>query len=432
MRAWLLLVALVTAAPTDDVKDLVRDLGASSTPTRNRARDTLAARRDPSVIAPIVAALPRFGFTSRTAAQKVLEAMPWPHIQKRMRALLRSPDLELRALAAASLFRKGDEAGVPAAARALREGRHEGPDYWPVLIRAYSIRHEDISAAIRSRLPKLQGHALRYALIHVFLAEDRLAISLVESLTTSKDRAVRLPACALLYQMGRRDVIPALATNLADAAGTELALRDALRFLAPVPRPPKAVLGALVTRLAGDDRAAIQVAVLGQLADWACLQALPLALERLDHDDGKVARAAFGLIVRLTGRDRQEALETALSHRDGTIRVLAAEALRRLDIHAGLPVVLEVLRSRNVVDRREAARVLGTFPLRRVIPSLIDAFMDRDRLVREAASKGLCRVVTTLFPHLRLDWSILDPRAPAEARKKAVEVLRAWWKARSR
>ena len=114
-----------------------------------------------------------------------------------------------------------------------------------------------------------------------------------------------------------------------------------------------------------------------------------------------------------------------------TIRVLAAEALRKYDDLGGLSVVAEVLDGDDVAARREAARVLGDFRTPKAIPLLIDALEDADVTARNYAWFGLMRTLPVLFPYRRFDLTSpgFASNAPAPARARAVAVLRAWWTA---
>ena len=117
-----------------------------------------------------------------------------------------------------------------------------------------------------------------------------------------------------------------------------------------------------------------------------------------------MARAAFGLVAELAGKAQLDTLRKSLASAAPSVRVAAAEALRRFGDDSGLLPVLDVLKEGTVTERREAVKVLGGFRVRGAIPRLIDALEDPDASVRSYAWSGVRQVIVALFPYRRLDW----------------------------
>jgi HEAT repeat protein len=439
MRAWwrgavtalVLALALQTAA-AKTLPELVKDLGDKDYAVRLAAYRALLARPDPAAAILLGKAFPGYDHASRTYAKVILDRLPIEKTRALFRSLLRSEDPELRALGAASLFVKGDVSGVEIAAKALRDPKHTDTIAYHIMVRLVYVRHPLVSRAALERLRTAASVTLiRQVMTHVNYTGDRQAVPDIERLTTSKDIEVRLRARGLLFRLGRADVVPDLAVDLADPKGSYTALNDVLVWLGRGPKPPDVVSKALLTRLESEGQPLTVSRILETLADWGYRPAIEVAKPYLDDPDARVARAAFGLIARLAGRPQIDALRRSLRSKVPLIRVLAAEALRRFDDTSGLSVVIAELGEDDVEARREAARVLGDFRMQEAVPALVDALEDADSAVRSQAWSSLMRTLPALFPYRRFDLNGLGyaASAPAPARAKAVAALRAWWAA---
>jgi HEAT repeat protein len=96
----------------------------------------------------------------------------------------------------------------------------------------------------------------------------------------------------------------------------------------------------------------------------------------------------------------------ALKDEDFRIRATAANTLRNIgwpDAGEALPAFIERLRDKNAAVRAESAMALGTLvgepeAAKEVIPSLIEAQIDRDPMVRKCATDTLADIRESLGP----------------------------------
>jgi HEAT repeats len=433
--AGIVLALAVSSAGAKPIPDLVRDLGSKQHGLRVAAYRALVALRNPAVVGPLAAALPGYDTLGRTYAQIILDALPHARTRGVFRSLLRSDDPELRVLGAVSLNKKGDPSGLVIAAKALRNTLYKDAVTYGIMVRLVYVRHRLITEAVRERLRlKATAAMVRCMMLHVNYVADAEAVPALRVLTSSEDLEVRIRARALIYRFGQLVDVTGLAAELANPKVSYVALSDVLTWMKYGPKPPQALAKALLTRLEGEGQPLTVSRIFDTLAAWRYRPAIEFAKPFVDDPDIRVARAAFGLIAKLVGRPQLDALRRSLESKTPTIRVLAAEALRKYDDQSGLVVVIAVLGGDDVEGRREAARVLGGYRMREAIAPLIDALEDADQTARTHAWTGLARMLPSLFPYRRFDLAALGYAAnsPAAARADAVAVLRAWWAARPR
>ncbi len=425
-----LLLAGTSTATAKTIPEWVADLGHKSSTVRLAARSALIQMKSTAVIAPIAAALPGFDYSSRIYAQGVLNALPPAKTRGLFRSLLKSGDPELRTMGATSLYRQGDPAGVCVLARDIRDETIPEATMLRVLMRLYAIRHQDVSAAIRDRLKVAETRTILWLLLRLIsYSNDVAAIPLLLPRSNSEHLEVRLRVRALLYRLGHREVQSDLAKDLADPEGSYAALNDALQCIQTTRTAPDSFKKALVARLEAGDDALSAARILGMLTAWTYRRAIPVAEKLLEDGDARVQKAAFTLISKLAGRSQLDALRRSLENGTDPIRILAADALRRFDDESGLSVLIELLKSSPVTERRDIARVLGGFRRRESIPPLIRALTDEDLTVATYALTGVQQVMTALFPYRRFDWvglRAIGVHTPAD-RKKLATTLRAWW-----
>jgi HEAT repeat protein len=425
----LLLAGSASAAPTS-LTDLVAALGDKDYGARQQARTELMSRKDPAVIRLLAAAMPSMDYSARIYAQSVLDVLPPEKTRGLWLSFLKANDADLRALAAVSLYRRGDFVGIPVVARDLRNADLDPGQATHALMRIYTVRHPILRAAVIERLGRNATVAVWRALLrHVYYVRDAAYVPPLRSIATHPTMEVRVRVRAILYVLGATDVVADLAGEIAGRKVAYSVLLDVLTWLEQGPEPPAALRDAVLRHLEDEEHALTIARLLGTLASWRHHGALPLAEKLLDHDDPKVVKAAFALIAEIAGKGQIPSLRRGTESPVHAVRVLAAEALRRFDDESGLPAVLEVLRTGDAVDRREAARVLGGYRRRDVVPPLLLAFDDEDVSVRTYAYSGLAQVITALFPYRRFDWSRYSTmaRAAPTVRRQRIAELRAWW-----
>ena len=148
----------------------------------------------------------------------------------------------------------------------------------------------------------------------------------------------------------------------------------------------------------------------------------------LESDDVQVSKAAFDSLMQMgTGLDAKY-LRSLLASARPQLAIAAADALRRLDDHAGLSKLIE-LAKRPGKDRPVAVEALGKFRARRAVPTLIDLLEDKDQNIRSRAQRGLQRILRGMFPYRALDLAATGYRSGGGTapRREAVAKIRSWW-----
>ena len=131
----------------------------------------------------------------------------------------------------------------------------------------------------------------------------------------------------------------------------------------------------------------------------------------------------------LEGGLDEAALLPLLNSDDVEKKLMGADALRRLNNHRGLTIVIEILASGESNDRSEAARVLGGFRVPAAVEPLIKALSDANSLVRMRAGYSLSAVLGSLFPYRRFNFTTVgwSYSASQTANRTAIAAIRAFW-----
>jgi HEAT repeat protein len=237
-------------------------------------------------------------------------------------------------------------------------------------------------------------------------------------------------ARAYLHELGWSDQAAPLGSDLAEGVG-HVEFGFVQQVLSTGRRVPDPVLDGVAARLGREKDAALLVKEIAFLGSHRHAKARPALRPLLAHPNEAVARAAFDVLVLLSGPVDEDTLRPLLAGPDAARRLWAADGLRRRDDHAGLPEAVRALRSGAVPERRTAARLLGGYVTDLSVPPLLDALADENVEVRGAAGEALARLLSNLFPYRVFDlrttgWA---PDADPATRGAAIATLRAWWDA---
>ena len=171
----------------------------------------------------------------------------------------------------------------------------------------------------------------------------------------------------------------------------------------------------------------VEVVLARLLADWKDPRAIGYLLQSLKlPDDGAVRIAAEGLLVFKDNAHVAEALREMLSSSQARERLTAAEILSRFHTAPALEILAGHFRKES--EREIRAQILvelldSKAPQRKA--ALIDALVDPDAAIREAAWTGLKD-----YPDLpRVAY---DPEGPLEERARCVADLRLWQQGKRR
>jgi len=456
-RIFALVLLAAVAAAARDVESLAAQL--KDPKRRVAAYRELRAARDPAAVAPVRRAIEDLPDSQRHWGLNVLDAYPPDVARRAFRPLLRSSSPWTRLYAAEALHRRG----VPNMARtihaALRTPNlHErvkrrmlGRLMWGRLPRERALLE-----TVRGFLvPGEPAGVIADAALVLKGVDDDGAVEPAKELLDDRRSAVRAWAAALLVHLGLAEHTPTVAEAMrtGELGGALYRVRQLLRGLGGTPRE---IRGALRDLLARDLPAGALLAVVRWVRDIKDRGAMPQLEKLLEHENAQVRKEAGEVLLSFAGRGSAgssgvpKSLEpgdvAALARmmrdkdRDGVRawltdqkiarRLVAADALRRMEEESGLPVILAALADEDGPERATAARLLAGFRRPYVVPPLLAALEDESIAVRSAAFRSLGEVLAALFPQrrIRMGSTAYDPRLDPVKNAPAVARLRAWWR----
>lgn len=430
----LLLLGLVVdgsdALAGTSVRELVDDLGGTDARARGAAYRELVKRRDPAALPLLRKAMPTWEHTGQYYGVLVLERYPRREVRSTWRRLFRCASPFVRVWTGMALHRAGEKDVVDGIVEALADEGASHVARTRMVSRLGWPKDERLRDAVRDQLRVGAPVSLLVqiaARLHRF--RDRAAIVRLRALALDPRPGVRALAAAWLYDAGELRQAQVLATQLKN--GIPYAeFKQVAQMLAANRRVDDAILDAVVARLADEKNVTLllqQIAFLGQHRHAKARGALR---KLLLHANERVSRAAFDVLVRLTGRLREETIGPLLDGNDIDKRLWAAEALRQRDDRRGLAVAVDVLGTGTVPQRVGAAALVASFVTDEAVEPLLDALEDPHLDVRRAALGGLSRLLGRLLPYrvLKLTSTGYAADADAPARAAALETLRAWWR----
>ncbi len=438
--------------------ELVEQLGSDEHNERYQAYLALRRRADPKTPALLATRLPEFPIACHYYGVLILDGFDDKRVEKPLRKLLKCPSPYLRVCAALQLHGRGAKGMAKTMARELT-AEELPPEIWlKIMKRLRGGRVPKDASVMRALLDPIvvgsDSAAIREIAAVMNDADARAAVPTFEALLEDERAGTRAVAAAFLRARGQdRDADLAAALRGTELASGDVYMLDQIltrRDAAPV--PPIVVEALIVASRAEANSSALRaiVQVLGQLSDES---ALPRLRELTAHKHKSIAKAAARAIEKLSGtktgtsssatssleptdtvaltkmtqeRD-QAALGAWLHDGDSKRRLAAADALRRMDDHSGLDVVLAECTSTEVTDRREAVRAAGQFRVDAAVETLITAMLDEDSTVRNYARSGLNATLLTLLPHRGFRLTARGEPDTPESRTKHVARLRAWW-----
>jgi HEAT repeat protein len=428
--ACLLLFSFPATAGERPISELVAELGGADANLRNTALNELRNRKDPRVIPLLVEALPGFEYIGQYFAFMILDVFPPKQTMPAFRALVKSDQPYVRLAAATSLLRLGERKAVPVIVEALLTKDVPTNTRMYMLNRLYSIRDPEVLAAVRSFLVPGEDPVILGSVMNLLAnQQDAASRAACEKLLADPRPGVKAMALAFLYRMGDEARAVALAKAL-ESGEIEYSEFQRVRMLLYVmPRVSAEILDAVVVMLETEENTNILTQAIGLLAKFRHRKAIPLLKKLLDHENRLVAKAAFEALAGLGGALDEDTLRPLLDSEDIDRRLMAADALRRMDDDTGLPVLIEILSTGANQQRADAAKSLGGFRRAEVVEPLLAALLDDYTTTRMYAESGLRAVLQALFPYRRLDFGTvgLNWNSSLESRKAAAERIRKWW-----
>jgi len=425
----LVLLAPAVAFAGDDVRALVDDLGGRDAARRSAAFRTLVEAQDPAALPLLRDAIPGWDDVGRTYGLRAIDAYPPRQARRTWTALARCDVPFVRLWAANALRLAGEKGQEGVVAEALH-----APDVTPterirMLDQLGWPDEPSLRESIRALLAPTADLAVLVRVVSTLhRAGDRDAVPALEALLATADPDRRGLAAALLYDLGRVEQAAVVASCIRRRMGTA-ALAEVVAILSPDRRVTDEILDAATGRLGGERDPRRLLLLIGLVGAHRHLGARNALRDLLGHGNAAVSRAAFDVLVRLSGPLQEDTLRPLLGGPDPGKRLWAAEALRRRDDLSGLPVVVEVAKTGTVPLRRQAVALLASFTTDEAVEPLIDALVDDHLDVRRAAVSSLARLIGRLFPYRTVDLGLVGYHPEVEERERhaAAQRMRAWW-----
>ncbi|MCP5070933.1 MAG: HEAT repeat domain-containing protein [bacterium] len=440
LRGLLVVAAvLVFVAPwahaEQSVEALVESIGNTDYKLRNPAYTELIRRKDPKAVSLLVAKLPGWSTSSQSMGVQIIEYTPGKASVSALKKLLQPEHAYLCARSAASLNRL-KATGFDGIFQKLFDAvATDTTKLRSAIDGLYNVDRPALRKIMREQF-KQNGEA-ESLLLSRFLnwfrsvGGDDTVVDWARAKSASEEPRVRVLAGAwMLYvddPAGLEPFISALETGEVDYS-TFSTFQS--WFYVKGSLDPKAQ-AAIADRLSEETNSSFITVGLRLLAKLGYANLKGLAESLLEDSNESIATAAFEALAGMSGGLNADVLRKLLAESpDDGRRLLAAEALRKMDDDSGLEVVLGIAKD-NAAKRSEAARVLGGFRIRRVVDPLIEMLSDPDQTVRQKASYSLGYVWTSLFQYRRLQLQAAGyayTKSPAE-NSAAVAKIRAWWQA---
>lgn len=423
-------LAGTSALASESLPDLVRDLGGTDASRRWAAYRALIRRRDRAALGLLRRALPSWNHTSKYYGVLVVDRYPAEEARRTWRALLETDDPFLRLWAGTALLRRGEKNTLEKTVQALTAPGVPPPVRVRMLTRLGRRIHPRLMDGVRTLLkPGEHATVLAQVITILYRRRDHKAIGHIGRLLDDERPGVRALAAVWLYDIGEVQRAKELADDLRQGIGyTEFAL--VATILSANRRVVDEILDAVVEHLEKETNPILIVQQMKLLGRFHYAKARPVLRKLLASRNETVARAAFDILVTMSGPLREDTLKPLLRGDDVERKLWAAEALRQRDDTSGIAVVIYALQSGTMRQRETAASMLGSYTMDIAVEPLLDALLDEHAAVRKVAVASLQKVLRRLFPYRRLNLSRTgyDPAGDAATRAAAADTIRAWWR----
>ena len=430
-----LIVLLLFAAPAvaeKSVAELVAELGGPDAMQRSRAMTELRNRKDPRAIPLLVGALPDYEYLGQYYGVMVLEAYPQKLSEPALPSLVQAEAPYLRLAAATGVYRYGDLRAVPVIVKTLTLPDIEPSIRMYMLNRLNWVQDRKVLDAVRSLVvPGAEVTVIGAAMNLLGNMPDDASRSMAVNLLADPRPGVRAMALTLLYRMGEEH----RAVEISEALRSgEVEYNEFIRIrslLYPMPRVSAEILDAVLSLLEADDDTNTLSQGIGLIEKFRYRKAIPVLKKLLTHENRIVSKAAFEALSALGGGLDAEVLYPLLESEDVDQRLMAADALRKMDDLAGFTTLVEILKAGQDQQRADAAKALGGFRTPAAVEPLIAALLDSYSTTRTYAETSLLSVLRTLYPYRRFDLVTTGYQrdGPAARREQAVKLIRGWWAA---
>ncbi len=426
-RALALACLVAAALPAQkSLEQLVDELGGTDAGLRAQAYNDLIRRRDPEIVALLGKRLESMPADGHQFALYLLQQQLFDTTRPVYMKLLGSDWPKLRTAAAARLVVAGEKERVPVLCKALDE--LPTAERSSVLSFLYSLEDARLHEILRSWLAAdAPQHLVINVLEHLERSErtrSKATLAAVRALAANQESKGRLAALAWIAAEADGE---GAANELAKALTAEPQTFWQLDRLFERARKYPKVLAPVFEKALRTARSQHDVPSLVALVRTHSPESLVEALRSLLTEGAEAARkGALAELATMAGGLDSKDLQTMLAGNDPEPKLAAADVLRRRDDLSGLPAALALAKVEGK-HRAEAARVLGGFRERSVVPVLIDCLDAPDAQVRQNAWTALQQLMRDLFPYRRFDFAKCGYEPNAADRSAGVLTLRTWW-----
>jgi HEAT repeat protein len=430
MQPWLgsLALALLAAAlpGQKSLEQLVDELAGPDAAHRSQAYNELIRRREPELVRLLEKRVDSMPADAQQYALYLLQQQPIDGTRALYTKLLASDHVKLRVGAAAMLARNGEKERVPLLCKAL--GELPLAERGSVLTFLYAIEDARLADTLRGWLAReCPLHVATSVLEHLERIEkgrSPATLAQVRAFAAQKDAAGRLAALAWLAAEADGE---AAATELAQALTEQPQTFWQLDRLFERARKYPKVLAPVFEQALRTARSQYDVGQLVALVRSHSPEAVVPTLRALLTEGNESAKkGALAELTAMPGGFDAKDLQAMLAGSDPEQKLAAADVLRRRDDLSGLQAVL-VLAKEAGKHRAEAARVLGGYRDRSVVPVLLDCLEDANVQVRQNAWSAIQSLLRDLFPYRRFDFAKCGYEPNGDNRSVGVQLLRTWW-----
>lgn len=413
-------------ACAQDTAALVAQLGSDEPEARSAAYSQLLQQHDAAAIPLLGKALPKFTAEAQRLGLVLLQQQPLDAVRGVYAKLATDDAPMLRIAALAVLARAGEQERLQPLAKAVAAA--PAPLRRHVLDQLYGIQDAAVLAAVRGYLTADASRAVATGALSLLVrgeAEPSAeTLAAARGLLAAADGETRTTAMAVLAAGDA-----AIAAEFAQQVRKQPASLWNVLPMLPRTRPlPRALLEAIAELGAAAPNRHQLTEASDLLRGPAPDLAIAMLRSALGAKDAEVQKGALDALSALPGGLDDKALRTMLGSGTADLQLVAAASLRRRDDPSGLVRVVALAQLPGA-HRAEAARVLGGFRSREVVPPLLQLLDDGDAGVRVAAWQSLGTVWRDLFPYRRFDFATAGYDPNGADRTGGLATLRRWWDA---
>ncbi|MFK7739974.1 MAG: HEAT repeat domain-containing protein [Planctomycetota bacterium] len=430
------LVPTAVAGAQADLASTVEQLNAKDGRSRSQAIQLLRRESPAKVVKRMRKQVASFEPRGIDAAMAVIRSYPFEEIEAQLRTLAKAETPQLRAGAAAIMWRGlsgfGNERKLKKYAQSVAVAIREAvPERKLDVVRlSTACTAPEVVLACRACLDFETRGGIAVGILRDLIqreggvSEETLVD--VEPLLESKDKLTC--AAALAYMCRDRSDAgrdAQLARLYRESDNTFFATQDLLGSDRALGEP---IVDAVAQLLA----APRSKHVIPRLVNFLQAQSADVATRALrklvGHEKAEFRKEALDRLANIPGGLRTPALQQMLREGTTPARIVAADTLRKRDDDSGLEVLMQLAKKAPAKHRSDLAEALAGFRSLAAMPALLDMMNDKDAAVRRHAWTGFQNVCSARFPYRRFRWQDAGYDPNSSDRTTGLAALREWWR----